>query len=746
MRWRARSRLLPAPWRIIPLGLGVSAFVAWLVVGAASGPRLNYQVGDVVRAEIVAPSSFSVTDEEATERRRLEAEERVVPVFSFSPSRNADAVGALERSIARLRAGYEVEAKASGGEVDAAEFAAAHIDDFPLGDKPALEILARRRFEPALVEQLLARLRARTTGYIIGDDVPAAPQVTIRNVETGQTYPLLFRDAVRLSQARDGLQADVAQVGGLDAAERKQLGATLAALISTTATPDAPATAAARRAARAAVPEVTEEYRTGEMLAYRNQTVDARIARVLEELARMRTAPNLVARWVGVMLFVGVLLFALWQLSARTVRAHVSQYQVFVLASTLLVLQVALIRLGVEIAERLGVLTNATAAADAQYLYAIPFAVAPLVTALLLDGTLGLVSALMLVPLVSLMTAGRYGGGTAIAIYSAIGSTVVVWGTSRYHSRVVVFLAGLLLIATNVAAVVATTLLAASSTAAPDLKPANVGVAAIGALLTAALAALVLPAAEWAFGILSDVRLLELASADQRLLRELAIRAPGTHQHSYVMSSVATEAAKAIGANPMLARVGAYYHDVGKLHAPEMFVENQQGGPNPHDALDPVESARVILRHVSYGVELAHEEGLPPQIRGMITGHHGTRRLHFFYEKARRLAAEGEEVDDAPFRYPGPKPQSREAAILMLADGCEAAVRSLDEPTREAVEQIVHRVQDAVLAEDQLDECGITLEEVNRVREAIVETLLNIHHRRVKYPGFNQPEPAPAKP
>jgi cyclic-di-AMP phosphodiesterase PgpH len=188
-------------------------------------------------------------------------------------------------------------------------------------------------------------------------------------------------------------------------------------------------------------------------------------------------------------------------------------------------------------------------------------------------------------------------------------------------------------------------------------------------------------------------------------------------------------------------RVGAYYHDIGKLHAPEMFVENQRGGPNPHDRLDPFESARQIMRHVSYGVELAREAGLPPQVMEMITGHHGTRTLHVFLEKAKRLAPDGAPVDESPFRYPGPKPQTRESAILMLADGCEAAVRSLDDPSREQVDAIVGKIADAVVADHQFDECGITFEEVARVRAAIADTLVNLHHRRVKYPGFNPPAP-----
>jgi len=206
------------------------------------------------------------------------------------------------------------------------------------------------------------------------------------------------------------------------------------------------------------------------------------------------------------------------------------------------------------------------------------------------------------------------------------------------------------------------------------------------------------------------------------------------------VSTIATEAAKAIGANALLVRIGAYYHDIGKLHAPHMFIENQMGGPNPHDRIKPFESAKYIVRHVTWGVRKAKEAGLPPQIAELITGHHGTRVIHYFYDRAQREARPGVAISPDNFRYPGPKPQTKESAILMLADAAEAAVRSLDAPDRDQVEAIIHRIADAVVADGQLDECGITLAEVSRVRAALTDALVSLYHRRVRYPGFNPPK------
>jgi len=185
-----------------------------------------------------------------------------------------------------------------------------------------------------------------------------------------------------------------------------------------------------------------------------------------------------------------------------------------------------------------------------------------------------------------------------------------------------------------------------------------------------------------------------------------------------------------------LARIGSLYHDVGKVAAPDHFVENQSGD-NPHDRLRPEQSAKIITSHVTYGLRLAREIGLPKQIADFIPQHHGTRTLHFFLRKAQAQAGDGGHVNEADFRYPGPKPQFKEAAIMMLADSCEAAARSLAHPDPEAIRDIVVRIFDAIISDGQLDECDLTLRQLTQIREAIIASLTAIYHARIDYPGFN---------
>ena len=732
----------PAASRVLVaiVACAVAGAASWLVVSATARPNLDYRLGDIVRSEIIAPRSLSVPDPERTAEMHRRAEETVLPVFDYTPEKNARAVEAITSSLRSLGTRYEEEAAANVEvPLDPGEFVTRHGQEFPFGGSETLAILARQKFNSALVDQIVRSLSRRTSGYIIGDDVAASPQLLVRDVRGGGTYPLLFRDVVRLSDAKSALREDFDRIGSLSPQERGELAKTFDSVVAPTLLPNVALTEQAQQAARENVREAADEYHANDIIAYRGQPVDARIARALATLRLQTQAMSLAPRWGALAAFIGVLLYALWRLSDTSTRTKLSRTRVFLFVALMLLIQIAIVRLGATGADRLGTLPLRGVGAT-QFLFAIPFALGPLVIALLVSRALALALALVILPLIALMTQGQYGGGIAIGMYAALGSIAVLWTTARYRARLIVLRAGLVLLAANVLAIGIITLMAAPTFPPPSVLLANFGAAAFSALLSAGLAALVLPAAEWVFDIPSDVRLLELANADHRLLRELAVRAPGTHQHSYIMSSVATEAAAAIGANPLLVRVGAYYHDIGKLHAPHLFVENQGGGPNPHDEMDPFESARQIMRHVSYGVELAREEGLPEQVIEMITGHHGTRPVHFFLEKAKKNARPGVPIDEQFFYYPGPKPQTRESAILMLADGSEAAVRSLDEPEREQVEAIIRRISDAVLADDQLDECGITLAEVARVREAIVDALMHIHHRRVKYPGFN---PAP---
>jgi putative nucleotidyltransferase with HDIG domain len=250
------------------------------------------------------------------------------------------------------------------------------------------------------------------------------------------------------------------------------------------------------------------------------------------------------------------------------------------------------------------------------------------------------------------------------------------------------------------------------------------------------------------FGILTVFQLLELANPSQLLLRRLLLETPGTYHHSLMVGNLAERAAEAIGADPLMARVAAYYHDVGKLANPGAYIENQAGAGNVHDDLDPDVSAQVLKAHVADGIDIAYRAKLPKPLIAFIPQHHGTTRIAFFWAKARELAAAplggldttagraaADALDERRFRHNGPRPQSREAAILMLADGVEASVRSLSSQDEPTIRAMVGRIIDERLDDGQFDECDLTLRDVERIREAFVAQLLGMYHQRIAYPG-----------
>jgi hypothetical protein len=251
----------------------------------------------------------------------------------------------------------------------------------------------------------------------------------------------------------------------------------------------------------------------------------------------------------------------------------------------------------------------------------------------------------------------------------------------------------------------------------------------------------ILPIFEYLFGTLTNISLLELTDFHHPLLELLIQEAPGTYHHSLIVGNLSETAAKAIGANALLSRVGAYYHDIGKLQKPEYFSENQDQATNKHDALSPEMSKLVIMNHVKEGSELAKKHRLNPLLIDFIEQHHGNSLVYYFYRRALESPKEDQEVKEEGFRYPGPKPNSKETAIVLLADSVEAAARALKEPNSTKIEDLVHKVINNKFIDGQLDECDLTLKDLEKISAVFIRLLCGIYHSRTSYPDskINQP-------
>ena len=264
--------------------------------------------------------------------------------------------------------------------------------------------------------------------------------------------------------------------------------------------------------------------------------------------------------------------------------------------------------------------------------------------------------------------------------------------------------------------------------------------AAAGAILSGILTIGVLPFFESTFDIVTNAKLLELSNPNNPLLKKLLMEAPGTYHHSILVANLAELAAEQVGGNPLLARIGAYYHDVGKTKRPYFFRENQFGKKNPHDRLKPEVSSKIIISHVKDGSELAKEYNLPKTIHDFIVTHHGETLVKYFYLTVKNNSENPEEVKEEDFKYTGPKPMSKEQGIVMLADSTEAAVRSINEPTEEKIEKMVNNIIDDKLASGQLDNCDLTLRDISKIKKCFLKALNGIHHERIEYPDDNKKE------
>jgi putative nucleotidyltransferase with HDIG domain len=264
----------------------------------------------------------------------------------------------------------------------------------------------------------------------------------------------------------------------------------------------------------------------------------------------------------------------------------------------------------------------------------------------------------------------------------------------------------------------------------------SVGLAFFSGVLSAVVTSAAIPVLEAVFGYTTSLKLLELSNFNHPLLHALMMKAPGTYHHSVIVGTLAEIAADRVKANSLLARVSAYYHDIGKMGKPLYFIENQSPNQNPHDHLSPAMSAKILFSHVKNGVRLGRQHNLGNSINGIIEQHHGTTLVSYFFNKAKKTEnAEVDPVSEADFRYPGPKPQTREAAIVMIADACEAATRSITDPTPAKIQNMVRNIINKRFLDQQFDQCDLTLHDLQIIEESFTRTLVSLYHHRIEYPG-----------
>jgi putative nucleotidyltransferase with HDIG domain len=678
--------------------------------------------GQISKRNVVAPFAFEVL--KSPEEIAREGESRALtaqPVYRFSPT-------AYDSSLAAARGFFAELARAAetGGPDSVEAVAASRVRLGPEEISFLSDSTSRRQIQEIFTHFLAEGLSrgVADAGAIRGE---VSPVIALRR---GEGERIVRRDSI-LTFADLMEQAEAAGINLPTAAGQRTLRRLVGAFYHPTIVLDPLVTAARRQQLRGSVDPVKHSVRTGERIVRAGEPITeearAKLTTLLEEHRRRGTGGLALRSAAGALLYNAMVLSAFWLLIMFYRPESYAQLREMMFFAALFAL-VVLLTAGLA-----GVFPGRPE------LVPIPF-VAILIT-MLYNGWIGVFAAVTLAIILDGQWALRENYtlffGLVGGVAGAVGIRVVRRRRHLYVTIGVVAGAGIL-------ATIAVGLTQGWSTST------MIGSCLLDlaiALASAALAMIVMPVAESATRITTDLTLLELSDLGRPLLRRLALEAPGTWAHSLAMASLCESACNIIGANGLLARVGCYYHDIGKLANPGYFVENQGGGPNPHEQMSPQQSARIIQSHVVDGLALADAAALPEVVKAFIPEHHGTTYITYFLSRARGSDPDGR-VDPADFRYPGPRPQSAETAVAMLADSAEAAIRVLGNPTPEAVRSAIEHLVQQKMGSGQLDDASLTLRDLDRIKREFARVMSGTYHKRIGYPrpsGGITPEFQPAE-
>ncbi|HLX33902.1 MAG TPA: HDIG domain-containing protein [Candidatus Limnocylindrales bacterium] len=686
----------PSRREIIRLAAVAAALIVVMtsILGVDLSPQFDFQVGDLAPVDIRAPRAATFTNDILTQQAQDAARAAVPPQYDYTTDKaiaiSAEQLTAFGQEVAPLDAAYEPKTTAAARQAVVDAF----LPKLSPDAQPVLIALKPDRWDPVRAEA--ARVLDVTERTELRDDAVAITR----------------------------LQLAQQMAGGLTEGERTLAASLIAPLLIPNSSFSDTLTQQAKDRAAEAVPPVIDEIAQGEVIVRAGDKIGAVDLERIQAVGLDVASPDYasLAGWLVLsVLLVTLVLGWVW----RFRRQFWHRNNVLFLVGLLVVLAAFALKL---------------TAGRAALPFVLPIAAVPLLVTVLLDAE----SAIVVTAIVGIIAGAVNGPSLELGAYVLLGGLAGILAIRRGDRFQMFIQAGVATFAAQALVVTAFSLLGERDiTGVIQL----IGAAAVSAGLSAVVAVGSFAVLGNVFGLLTVFQLLELANPSQPLLRRLLVETPGTYHHSLMVGNLAERAAEAIGADPLITRVAAYYHDIGKLANPAAFIENQAGGENVHDELDPEASAQILKQHVADGIDIAYRTRLPKPIIAFIPQHHGTAIMSYFSAKAREEAAapfgglateEGrraaEAVDTRRFRHAGPKPQSREAALIMLADGVEASVRSLESRDEPAIRGMVHRIVTERLEDGQFDECDLTLRDLKTIEEAFVQQLLGMYHQRVAYP------------
>lgn len=722
----------------------VSAALSLLLSGYSRIRIPDYSEGDIARADVLVPSDILIMDEQATKARRVAARDAVPPVYRYYPSGQAALVSRVSEVFSACRQALESNNESSGN-LSFRKLPSAlqtSIRDqirliAPEIDTELLSFFVREHFRRDIEDQLVSALKQTQALWFVEDDrnlIGTAGSIEAVSYPSMATQVLPVRQILDLTHARQKLRESI-DIGLKASAQiRRMASEWLGGLLTAKLEFDLEGTEVRKSEAAATVDPVLRQLKRGKIIVRRGDEISA--DRLTQINAVRNFTPNLrsIPQFVGTTLVLLVLLTILGLLlrSAQIRQWNLAKLIAFSFGT--LVVNVGLLKVFWFVCESLSRNFVTNPFNDVRLFFPIlPFASGSMLIALLAGNRAAQLFLIFYCPLAAQIA----GSGFQDFLYIIAINLIGILSIHSVRQRMAIVGAGF-----KLSAAAAGLFIAVQFAKGTPLDFATtsfgIGMAALSGPIIASLLSFALPLCERLFLVTTEVRLSELGNLNLPLLRELMVRAPGTYNHSIAVGTLAQGAANAIGLNALFLRVACLYHDIGKMRHPEYFIENKGEGENPHDSLDTLESVRLIRAHVSEGIQLSREARLPPAIIDIIPQHHGTKLLSYFYDKAiQQAAGDSAKICKDDYRHLGPKPQTKEAAIVMLADGIEAAARTLQDHSPERLLVVIQKITATTMEDGQLAECDLTLSEIERITFSFLETLASFYHSRIDYPSFN---------
>lgn len=710
-----------------------------------------YNVGDVAETDIKASNLLLIPNKERTENDREEARKKVQDLYDFDHSAT-DLVFRIRTSMEEVRKSIllalpDPSGPEPAGEIDVKTFEnieAVADNFFKTLDLPYDEDLFKSLLELGFPENLEKSIISLVTEVfergVVDNRATLMKQdkkgIILQHIE--DETEILVKNLSRFYDLESGKKAILDQKGTLldngITNEVADMAVKIAAsLIKPNVTFNKRETEIRRDKAAEDVDESVSYVKPGEMIVREGQKINNDHLLKLTEEAEYMQNRAVFSRVPGTAVLMAVLFSVIYITGLMRFRRLGNETRHLIFSSVTLLVVFLFIWLYSFIAEEIA--RGYSSFTPRAILFSLPLTFG----VILITVFQGMNMAVIFSLLISILASFVLEGNIEFLIYFFVSSLAASYLVREYRARGILIKVGLQVGLLNILLALSIESIYGSLYSIEAFI--SIMSAFMGGFLAGVIATGFIPLVEMAFGFTTDIKLLELANLDQPLLRDLMVRAPGTYHHSVIVSNMVEATAEAINANPLLAKVSAYYHDIGKMKKPLYFIENQLGVENRHEKLAPSMSSLVLISHVKDGVELAKKHKLGPEIIDIIQQHQGKSLISFFYEKAKEQALsrgrKAEEVKEDDFRYPGPKPQTKEAGLVMLADMVEAATRSLPDPTPARIRGTVQKIINKVFSDGQLDECELTLKDLHEIAKSFNKTLGGIFHQRVEYPESN---------